>query len=318
MMATEKHYTRLGFFVVAGLVVAIATGLFFVERMRRRAVFEVVTYTTEDVSGLDVSSPVRFRGVPVGRVSGIRVDPVGSAIEIDFDVFRDRLVEVGARFDRVENLAVYPKLRAQIIGNPVTGEAYLLIDLLSNPPPAMALGFKPSRTYVPSMPSPMSALRDRLPEVLDRMEQTLRTLRDIVARVPDSLDRSDRFFTNVERIMRESELPQLSASARTFFTTTSAQIGHATTDLEKALGASGSLATLADEARVALKDADLPGSTEAAREALDRTSAAADELRRSLPAIRESLAQLRDLARRLDEQPESVVYGPRRPGGKQP
>lgn len=316
-MAAERHYTRLGFFVVVGLVVAIATGLFFVERMRRRAVFELVTFTTENVSGLDVSSPVRYRGLPVGRVSGVRVHPAVDAIEIDFDVFRDRLAEVGARVTRVESLAIYPSLRAQIIGNPVTGEAYLNIDALSNPPPPMALKFRPSRTYVPSVPSPMSALRDRLPEVLERTEQTLRTLRDIVAKVPDSLERSDRFFTNVEQIMRESDLPHLSASARTFFTTTSGQIGAATTDLEKALGASGSLATLAEEARAALKDADLPGSKEAARDALDRTGAAADELRRSLPAIRETLAQLRDLARRLDEQPESVVYGPRRPKEKQ-
>jgi hypothetical protein len=317
MMAAEKHYARLGFFVVAALVVALATALFFVERLRRRAVLELVTYTKENVSGLDVSSPVRFRGVPVGRVSEIRVDPGGSSIEIDFDLFRDRLIEVGANVRRVENLPFYRNLRTQIIGNPVTGDAYLLIDIVSNPPPAMALAFKPTRTYVPSMPSPMSALRDRLPDVLERTEQTLRTLRDIIAKVPDSLDRSDRFFTNVEQIMRESELPQLSASARTFFTTTSEQIGHATADLEKALGASGSLATFADEARAALKDADLPGSTEAARQALDRSSAAADDLRRSLPAIREALAQLRELARRLDEQPESVVYGPRRSGGKQ-
>jgi len=31
-------------------------------------------------------------------------------------------------------------------------------------------------------------------------------------------------------------------------------------------------------------------------------------LRRSLPAIRDALAQLRDLARMLEEQPESVIY----------
>jgi hypothetical protein len=35
-----------------------------------------------------------------------------------------------------------------------------------------------------------------------------------------------------------------------------------------------------------------------------------------LPAIRDTLAQLRELARRLDEQPESVVYGPRPPEAK--
>jgi paraquat-inducible protein B len=39
-------------------------------------------------------------------------------------------------------------------------------------------------------------------------------------------------------------------------------------------------------------------------------------MRRSLPAIRESLDQLRELARMLEEQPESVVYGPRPPQEK--
>ncbi len=53
---------------------------------------------------------------------------------------------------------------------------------------------------------------------------TLETLREIVARIPDSLDRSDLFFTNVERLMRESQLPELSADSRTFFATTTAQM----------------------------------------------------------------------------------------------
>ena len=49
---------------------------------------------------------------------------------------------------------------------------------------------------------------------------------------------------------------------------------------------------------------------------MDQTSLAAEDLRRSLPAIRESLEQLRELARQLQEQPESVVYGPRPAGAK--
>ena len=48
-----------------------------------------------------------------------------------------------------------------------------------------------------------------------------------------------------------------------------------------------------------------------------QTALAADDLRRSLPAIRDSLEQLRDLARQLQEQPESVVYGPRPAAEKQ-
>ena len=210
-MAVEKSYARLGFFIVVALVVVLATAVLFIQRWRSRAVIGMVTYTTENVSGLDVSSPVRYRGVPVGRVTDLRVDPRGITVEIDFEVFVDRLNTIGCNVSRIRQIAdfggVFPRLRAQIVGNPVTGEAYLLLDVPQNPPPAIALGFTPNRPYVPSMPSMFATVQDRLPAVLDRAEATLQTLREIVARIPDSLDRSDRFFTNVERIVRESQLP---------------------------------------------------------------------------------------------------------------
>jgi paraquat-inducible protein B len=145
---------------------------------------------------------------------------------------------------------------------------------------------------------------------------TLQTRREIVTRIPDSLDRSDRFFTNVERIIRESRLPQLSADSRTFFASTAAQIAQIATEMDRLTGPESSLVKFAEEARTTMHDADIPESTQSARDALDRTSLAADDLRRSLPAIRDALDQVRELARRLEEQPESVVYGPRQPGSK--
>jgi ABC-type transporter Mla subunit MlaD len=315
-MAVEKSYARLGLFVMLTLVVVLATALLFIQRLRSRAVIEMVTFTTENVSGLDVSSPVRFRGVPVGRVSGLQFDPRTTMIRIDFQIFHDRLTSIGASVQRVQGFSGLAALRAQVVSNPVTGESYLLLDVPRNAPPPIALGFTPDRLYVPSAPTPLSTMRDRLPEVLERAEATLQTLRDIVVRIPDSLDRSDRFFTNVERIIRESQLPELSADSRKFFTTTSTQIEQLTTNLDKLVGERGSLAALVEDAHTSIEAADLPGTTKSARDALERTSLAADDLRRSLPAIRDSLEQLRQLARLLEEQPESVLYGPRPTGVK--
>jgi len=212
---------------------------------------------------------------------------------------------------------LFPRLRAQVVGNPVTGEAYLLLNAPENPPPPIPLGFTPHRPYVASMPTPLAAVRDRLPELLERAEATLQTLKDIVTRMPDSLDRADRFFTNVERIFRESELPALSADSRKFFATTSAQIEQITSDLDKQMGEGGTLARFVEEARTAINGADLPAASQSARAAMDHTSLAAEDLRRSLPAIRQALEQLRALARQLEEQPESAVYGPR-PSGMKP
>ena len=318
-MAAEKSYTRLGLFLVIAMVVVLATGLLFIERMRSRQVMELVTYTQENVAGLDISSPVRYRGVAVGRVSNLQVEPGGRTIEIDFELFIDRLTTVGADVTNIQELAkagVLERMRAQVVGNPVTGEAYLFLDMPEKPPPPMALGFTPRRPYIPSMPTPIAELRDRLPEVLERVEATLQLLRQIVARMPDSLDRADRFFTNVERIVRESELPALSADSRKFFSTTTAQFEAIASNLDGLVGDEGTLSKFADGARAAIDGADLPASGRATRDAMDETRLAAEDLRRSLPAIRESLGQLRELARQLQAQPESVVHGIQQAGAK--
>src|SRR6185436_12434273 len=120
-MAVEKSYARLGLFVVIVIVVILATGLLFIQRMRSREVIEFVTYTQENVAGLDVSSPVRYRGVALGRVSNLRVVPGGRTIEIDFELFTDRLTSLGANVTNVTNLqelarsGELQRLRAQVV-----------------------------------------------------------------------------------------------------------------------------------------------------------------------------------------------------------
>ena len=321
-MAVDKSYTRLGLFIVVTLAIVLATSVLFIHRMKSRESIRFVTYTTENVTGLDISSPVRYRGVSVGRVTDVRVDPRGILVEINFEVFLGRLNEIGMNVSRIRQIAdlggMFPRLRAQLTANALTGEAYLLLDSPQNPPPAMKLGFVPNRVYVPSMPSTLATVQDRLPALLDRADTTLQTLREIVTRIPNSLDRSDRFFTNVERIMQESQLAELSAESRKFFTTTTGQISQMSSQLDGVMGRDGTLVKFSEEARATIQAADFPGTTRSTREAADSSRLAADELRRSLPVIRDSLAQLRDLARQLEEQPESVVYGPRPRTAKQP
>jgi len=111
--------------------------------------------------------------------------------------------------------------------------------------------------------------------------------------------------------MQESQLPTLSADSRKFFTATSGQIEQITSQLNGVIGTEGTLVKFSEEARAAIKAADFPGASQSARDAAESSRLAADDLRRSLPTIRDSLEQMRDLARHLEEQPESVVYGPR-------
>jgi hypothetical protein len=74
----------------------------------------------QNVSGLDISSPVRSRGVPIGRVSRIRIDPGVINIEIVFEVYKDRLQTFGVDGKRVEaiaSLGVFERLRSEVVSN---------------------------------------------------------------------------------------------------------------------------------------------------------------------------------------------------------
>jgi hypothetical protein len=135
-------------------------------------------------------------------------------------------------------------------------------------------------------------------------------------KLPPTLDRSDRFFTDVERIIQESQLPAFSADSRQFFATTSAQIDQMRSELDGLIGKEGTLVKFTEETQAALKAADLSATTKVTREAANDSRLAADDLRRSIPALRDSVEQLRELARLLEEQPESVIYGPRPAGAK--
>ncbi len=320
-MSVQRSYARLGVFIATALIVVLGTAVLFIQKVRTRDAIAFVTYTTENVTGLDVSSPVRYLGVPVGRVTGLRLDPRGAIVEIDFEVFTDRLTELGVSVSqvrkRIEIGGLSPNLRMLLMRNPVTGEAYLVVEKPEAPPPALELGFTPNRPYIPSMPSMMTTVQQQMPALLERAQGTLQTLREIIVKLPASLDRSDQFFTNVERIIQESNLPAFTADSRQFFTTTSARIDRMQMDLE---GLMDKQAKFTEETQAELKAAaaDLSATTKATREAASQSTMAAEELRRSLPATRDTLEQLRELARLLEEQPESVVYGPRPKGAKHP
>jgi hypothetical protein len=291
--------------LITAAIVIMGTVLFFVQRARDRPSIEVVTYTDQNVAGLKIDSPVRFKGVAIGRVQDIRVDVESRLIEIDFELFLDQLTGLTVEAQTRE---VAKDLRAFTIGNPITGEAYLHIDSPADPPPPMDLDFEPDRPHLPSMPSPLAEIRDQLPELLERGLALVDTAEHIVARLPATLDKSDAFFTTADRVFQESHIPELSDDLR-----------KTVADLEVLLGDEGTLNTFLESSKVAVDESDLPATMEDlravvgdARKSLDRANLAVDDLRRGLPAVLLAIEQLRALARLIEEQTEAILVNPAR------
>src|SRR3954451_14526747 len=117
MAAPTNHY-KLGLFVLLGLGAAVVAALLLGVASTRKDTVKYHSYFNESVQGLDLGSPVKFRGVTIGFVSAIEIAPdhrmVDVVSELDVtDIKRMGLTESGHTKKGHEKFAIPPDLRAQ-------------------------------------------------------------------------------------------------------------------------------------------------------------------------------------------------------------
>jgi phospholipid/cholesterol/gamma-HCH transport system substrate-binding protein len=88
-MEPKVNYMIVGLFVV-GLGVALLGGILWLSRTDYRGVYDhYYTYMTESISGLSTDASVKYRGVNVGRVKEIVLDPANpEEVRLTLDLVR--------------------------------------------------------------------------------------------------------------------------------------------------------------------------------------------------------------------------------------
>jgi paraquat-inducible protein B len=196
----------VGSFVVGALVLAVIGIILFGGRHLFTRTTRVVVVFAGSVAGLDVGSPVTFRGVRVGKVSAIRVQVNMKSHEDSIPVYLD--LEPGqvtwldgAAPTGVGDLerSVKGGLRAQLISQSyVTGQLTVNLDVHPELPAKepVAIDGVPE---IPSIPSDLQDLKDEfrrldLPalgkqtrDALQSMQRTLDTLNGAIGPVTQQL-----------------------------------------------------------------------------------------------------------------------------------
>jgi phospholipid/cholesterol/gamma-HCH transport system substrate-binding protein len=155
-METRASYILVGSFVLALVAAMLGAAVWFSKVEFADTPLRYHIYFAGDVTGLNVGSAVRYRGVPVGTVSEIRIDPS--------NVERTRvLVEVR------RDAPIKTDTAARVGLQGLTGVAF--IQLVGGTQTAAAL--RPVRdggiAVIPSEPSTLQRIVDRLPEIIERV-----------------------------------------------------------------------------------------------------------------------------------------------------
>jgi len=199
-MASQKTKFVVGLFLVCGIGIALLAFIWLgMSRYFEKGKF-YVTYFNESVQGLDKDSPVKYRGVSVGRVQSISVAPDSKLVKVVLKI------ETGMVLDT--------NMVAQLKSVGITGSVFVELDQktkdeVDRSPP---LSFPSEYPIVASKPSELAQILRGIDDIVNKIKAL--DLEGIVAKIKSSLDTIETTVqeANVKGVSRklEGSLDQLS------------------------------------------------------------------------------------------------------------
>lgn len=197
-MASARVNFSVGLFMTAGLILATVAVIWLGMTSFLSKGKLYVTYFDESVQGLGVDSPVKYRGVPVGRVQAIRIAPDYHLIEVVILVDDEHTGEENRFADTVASLSN--------VG--ITGAMFVEIDKQNAKSMNLSpkLTFAPEYTVIASKPSDIKRLFKEIEEIAMKIKSI--DLKGIT-------DQAMTVFATANKVMTDAQLGAISTDIRT-------------------------------------------------------------------------------------------------------
>ncbi|MEO0649589.1 MAG: MlaD family protein [Planctomycetota bacterium] len=324
---------KLGLFVAVALALGFAGLVFFGANRLNRESFPIVTYFGESVEGLDVGSPVKFRGVQLGRVKEITFAPNQKDVQVTCEIFLETVQRLGLRDSapdaNIELSLELEGLRLQLVRSGITGVAFLEADIFDTEKIVDAeYDFELPWNFVPSQPSVLRSIETGLEETLDTLpdvladtrnaiqtfEQTLSEAR--VAEVSDEILATLASARGLSDDIREAGAGELVGETRELVRSYQAVASDISAGVETLSTSLGRIDGLIATVEADLNRAGLSEAVDAVRDAARNIGSAASdgsaltlELRQELRTAGETLESLRRLIDLLERDPSVLIKG---------
>jgi paraquat-inducible protein B len=321
-MAKQANRMMIGGFVVLAVIIMAASLVVFGSGKFFQQTVKCVLYFDGSVKGLSVGAPVLFQGVQIGSVTSIviEVDPaklqLSIPVIIEYEPEKFHVVSGGQHVRRDPRKTI-PKLierglRAQLgMQSFITGQLDIEIGFYPN----ANLCYAPAKTdkvykdyiVIPTCQSTTQKLAGALEKLdLAGLEKHLESAMDGIAKLAND--------PNLPASIQG--LKETLQDARQLVTRVDRQVDPMSDDVKKTVKEFGKVAANID-ARVGGLATGLDKTLSAARGSISQDSPLMVDLENTLQEISRMSRSLRQLADYLDQHPESLIRGKKKPGGKQ-
>jgi len=289
-MARQKTNLIIGLFVILGVVMGFAAIIWVGATSYFQKGVTYISYFDESVQGVQLNSPVKFRGVDVGLVENIRVAADNRHIGV--------VMKINMKEDLQKNYV------AQLKSAGITGVMFVELDLIKPGEPDFSpkIDFPSEYPIIASRPSELQRLMAGANDVVQQFKQI------------DAKGISDQLLAttkSLEEVIRGKQM----ASILTRIDAAAGNLDRLTARADKILGEAGLDKTVA-ETREAIKGAQAMLATineQVLGMQLPATLARTRELTRELQAtsqnLRRSSETLEMFLQRVYERPSDLLFG---------
>lgn len=319
-MSAPTNHWKLGLFVVLGFIMTIFTVAWLGARSLRKEMGRYVSYFDESVQGLEVGSPIKFRGVTIGSVAKIDIAHDHRHVEVISELGKAELTRLGLDVvsgpidpNRPLQFEQGLGLRVQLVSSGLTGVKFLQLDFFpvaDNPEPI--LPFEVPAYYIPAVPSTMKNIEDslvrvvqRLPELADQMGAILSKVdfilgglkdKDLPERLTTVLDNANDVLAQAHKTIAGLDTTKLSNDASKTMKALDESLTRMNALLAKVAGDKGLLAS-------ATRATDSVGDT------MHNIGDVGRQLEDTLSAVEKAAKSIGKLAAALEKDPDMLLKG---------
>jgi len=319
-MTGQPNYFKIGLCIIAAFLLLAAALIYLgADRMLRPKIY-LETYVDGTVQGIDIGSPVKFRGVQIGRISRIDfvfneygTEPKGSGrndyvfleMEIDRKLFRGMFT---GDVESILNDAVKQGLRVMLQPQGITGLNFAELNYVAQPEraPPLRIWWTPSSHYIPSAPGTLTSMLDSVNRIMDRLGST-----DVKGTIRDTELAMEAVATTMRKL--EGELDHLELGE------TGAELRTLLADIKTKVDGFPA-AELGEEGRRLLDS--LGGVSKEMQTLVEKIENNPMLQRKAAQGIVSDLqataSNLRDLSESLRENPGQLIFGPRKKTAEKP
>ena len=211
-MNNKVNYTLVGFLVLIGITLMLGFVYWLMQPSKEQEIRKYNIHFDESVHGLNIDAPVKYRGISVGKVSNLRINP-------------NNLEQVEVLITILKTAPIKEDTVAQLTAQGITGLSYINLSMGSNNGKLLEANGDEEYPTIRSVPSFFENFESSMGSVSSQLSTTLTQTQKLLndenqRQIAIILQKTATIVDKIDRTLDDETVENMQSSVKNFNTLT--------------------------------------------------------------------------------------------------